>query len=109
MINHNSNTESVSKYTQNLQREYYASKGVIPTNTIFDVMFRPPASERRSSYSAQRNLTDRLLKHKENVNIQIKEKQYQKSLQNAIEKKNQSKIDPDYRMYDYQIMKEMQK
>lgn len=72
-------------------------------------MFKSPTNERKSNYSAQRNLTDRLLKHKENVNMKIKEKQYQKSIQNDLRKKTQRSLDPDCRMYDYQVMKEMQK
>ena len=107
-----SNPEGVTQYTQNLQKEYYSNKGRIPKEAIYQTMFKEPVKQRRTNASAQRQLTNRLLQHKENVNMKVKEKIYQNNARNTLEerkKKSRRSLNPDYRMYDHQIKKDMQK
>jgi len=54
-------------YTNRMVKEYYSNDGFVPSNKIFDTLFRPALQEKSTNKKMQAEVTQRLLKHTDKV------------------------------------------
>ncbi|CAI2386788.1 unnamed protein product [Moneuplotes crassus] len=68
------------KLAESLEECYYSNKKAIAKQSIVDTLINPKKPSKRITKTSQDQLTERLLQHKESVNMKVKEKQISISL-----------------------------